>query len=404
MPRLNTWVRSGIALVPLLVLLACTEDFTTPGYCPQTCPGGSVRILDTVIDATFDLDSSYSGYVLPGEGTGLLVTTPSAADRYLIALRFGAIPDSVRVGDTLYAYTVDSVTIGLGVLARDPAATGIALQLYRAPASIDSGLTFAGVDSLLSPASFLDSISVPDTLGTGNVHAAFAGTDLVKLAIPPADSGVLAIAVEASAPAATGLELGSTFAAGYLPTLTYYVSVAELDSTRQPTPIRRFPSLGTFVQENPPTPTAQQLLVGGAPSSRVLLRFSVPDSVLIGVEILRAELILTPSEPIAGVPNMSATATARGVLSEQGAKSPLVPLLAPTTSLVVGSSDSITIEVVDIVRTWQAIQNPPAHAFFISLQPEGSSFTTPLFASTRSASGVPRLRITYVPPLEFEEP
>ena len=404
MPRLKSWVRSGVALLPLLVLLACTEDFTTPGYCPQTCPGGTVQILDTVIDATFDLDSAFTGYVQAGEGTGLLVTTANAADRYLTALRFGSIPDSVRVGDTLYTYTVDSVTIGLGVLARNPVAIGIALQLYRAPASIDSGLTFAEVDSFITAANFLDSIPVPDTLSDGNVSVTFAGADLAKLAIPPGDSGVLAIAVQATAVSATGVELGNTSAATYLPTLTYYVTVAEVDSTRQPSPIRRVPTYGTYVEESPPMPAADQLLLGSTPSSRVLVRFSVPDSVLVGVQILRAELILTPTEPIAGVPNIPAAVTARGVLSDQGAKSPLVPLLAPQTELLVGSTDSVTIEVVDIVRTWQVLENPPAQAFFLSLQPEGSSFTTPLFASTRSASGAPRLRITYVPPLEFEEP
>jgi len=62
------------------------------------------------------------------------------------------------------------------------------------------------------------------------------------------------------------------------------------------------------------------------------------------------------------------------------------------------------VEVVDIVRTWQFPTNPPAQAFFISLQPEASSFTIPIFASTRSAAGAPRLRVTYVASLDFEEP
>ena len=72
--------------------------------------------------------------------------------------------------------------------------------------------------------------------------------------------------------------------------------------------------------------------------------------------------------------------------------------------LTVGSADSVTLEVIDLVKTWQVPENPPAQAFFLSLQPEASSFTRPVFASTRSLSGAPRLRITYVAPLEFEEP
>ena len=147
-----------------------------------------------------------------------------------------------------------------------------------------------------------------------------------------------------------------------------------------------------------------ELLVGGAPSSRFIVRFNVPDSVLIGVEILRAELLLNPTQPIIGVPGIGTTITARGVLSDQGAKSPLVPLLAAATEVTVGSMDTVTVEVIELVRTWQVVDNPPAQAFFLSLQPEASSFTVPIFASTRSLAGAPRLRVTYVAPLDFEEP
>ena len=404
MRHLTHGARAFRALLPLLALAACTENFTTPGSCPETCPGGTVRILDTTLVAEFDLDSSFSGYVQAGEGTGLLVSTDSSTDRYLAAIRFGALPDSVRVGDTLYTFTIDSAAISLGVLTRNPDATGLAFQLFRAPATLDSGVTYSDVASYMTPATFLDSIAIPDTLSDGNVQVVFAGADLAKLAIPAADSGVLAVAVGLSAPAATGVGLGNTSAATYLPTITWYISVAEVDSASQPPAIRRVPTFTTFVEENPPAPQPDQLLLGGAPSSRILIRFAVPDSALVGVQILRAELILTPAEPIPGVPNIPATATARGVLSDQGAKSPLVPLLTATTELVVGSTDSLTLEVVNLVRTWQAETNPPAQAFFVSLQPEGSSFTRPVFSSTRSASGAPRLRITYVPPIGFEEP
>jgi hypothetical protein len=397
--RSGSW---GVVLV--LGLLACTEDLTTPGVCPQTCPGGSVIVRDTVLTAVLDGDSAFSGYVLAGEGTGLLVSTLEPTDQYLTAIRFGARPDSVQIGDTLYTYTIDSVAISLGVLARDPDATGIVLQLYRAPATLDSGVTYADVASYVTPATLLDSLVVPDTLQNGNLRAVFAGADLAKVDIPPADSGVLAIAVGMTADSATGVELGGTTAASFLPSMTTYISVAAVDSTDQPAPIRRVPTFDTYVEQNPPPLDPDQLQLGGAPSSRTLVRFSVPQDLLEGVEILRAELVLTPVAPIAGVPNIGTTATARGVLSDQGAKSPLVPLLTASTALTVGSADSVTLEVIELVKTWQLPENPPAQAFFLSLQPEASSFTRPVFASTRSASGAPRLRITYVAPLDFQEP
>ncbi len=395
----------GVCGALLVGLLGCTEDFTTPGSCPQTCPGGNIVIRDTVIDAVVGGDSSYFGYIAPGEGTGLLVSTAEPADQYLTAMRFGAFPDSVRIGDTLHAFVIDSVAISLGVLARDPNATGIALQVYRAPATIDSGVTFADVAGYIVPATFLDSIVVPDTLANGNLQIVFRGADLVKVAIPEADSGVMALAVSVTSDSATGVELGSTTAASFLPKVTWYISVPEVDSTKQPAPIQRVPTYDTYVQQNPPVQDPDELQVGGAPSARFIVRFSIPDSVLIGVEILRAELLLTPTMPIAGVPGIGTTITARGVLSDQGGKSPLVPLITTTTAVTVGSADSVTLEVIELVRTWQIIQGTrPAQAFFLSLQPEASSFTVPVFASTRSPSGAPRLRLTYVYPLDFEEP
>lgn len=391
-------------IVLLLGLLACTEDLTTPGTCPQTCPGGVVQVRDTVLDAVFDLDSSYSGYVFAGQGSGLLISTAGPTDQYLATVRFGTRPDSIRVGDSTYAYTIDSVAISIGVLARNPAATGIVLQMHRAPATVDSGVTYADVASYMTPATLIDTLVVPDTMANGNLRAVFSGADLLKVDIPPADSGVLAIALGMTADSNTGVELGSTTAAQFLPYIVTYITVATLDSTKQPSPIQRPPTFATYVEQTPPVIAPDQLLLGSAPSARIIVRFSVPPSALVGVEILRAELVLTPVAPVEGVPGIPSTITARGVLSDQGAKSPLVPLLATSSPLTAGSADSVTLEVIDLVKTWQLPENPPAQAFFLSLQPEASSFTRPVFASTRSVSGAPRLRITYVAPLEFEEP
>jgi hypothetical protein len=401
MLRLTNGARGSVLL---LGLLACTADLTTPGVCPQTCPGGVVQVRDTVLEAVLGMDSAFTGYVLAGEGTGLLVSTLEPTNQYLAAFRFGARPDSVRIGDSLYAYTIDSVAISVGVLARDSAATGIVLQLYRAPASLDSGVTYADLASYTTPATFLDSVVVPDTLENGNLRAVFSGADLLKVAIPPADSGVLSVAVGMTADSPTGVELGSPSAGSFLPTITTYIHVAAVDSTKQPSAVQRVPTFGTYVEQNPPVPDPDQLQLGGAPSSRILIRFSVTPAALLGLEILRAELVVTPVGPIQGVPNIGTTMTARGVLSDQGAKSPLVPLLASTTSLLVGSADSVTLEVLALVKAWQLPTSPPAQAFFLSLQPEGSSFTRPVFASTRSLSGAPHLRITYVAPLDFQEP
>ena len=216
---------------------------------------------------------------------------------------------------------------------------------------------------------------------------------------------MLAIAVGMTAPDSTGVELGSPTASTFIPTFITYATVTQVDSANQAQTILRVPTFTTYREENPVVPDPTVLRVGGAPSSRILLRFSLPPEIRNSVtEILRAELILTPTGPIEGVPGIATTITARGLLADVGAKSPLVPFLAPFTSIYADSTSTSTIEVIDIVKTWQLTTNPPAEAFFVSLQPEGSSFTRPVFASSRDAVGAPQLRITYVTPLDFQEP
>jgi len=402
MPR-PTFFACGALL--LLGLGACTEDLTTPGTCPQTCPGGQVQVRDTILSALQDQDSAFVGYVQPGQGTGLLVSTAGQSAHYLSVLKFGGRPDSILVRDTMYAYTIDSVAVSIAVLARDPAATGITLQLYRAPATVDSTVTYADLAGYETPANLMDSVAVPDTLEDGSLRIVFSGADLAKVGIPAADSGVLAIAVGMTAPDSTGVELGSPTAATFIPTFTTYATIAQVDTANQAQTIIRVPTFTTYREENPVPPDPTVLLVGGSPSSRILLRFSLPPAIRNSItQILRAQLILTPTGPIEGVPGIATTVTARGVLSDVGAKSPLVPLLAPFASIFPDSTASTSIEVIDIVKTWQLPTNPPAEAFFVSLQPEGSSFTRPVFASSRDAVGSPKLRITYVTPLDFEEP
>jgi hypothetical protein len=59
-------------------LAGCTEDLTTPGSCPQTCPGGIAQLLDTVIYAVPNGDSSFVGYQDAGGGSALLVSAEPA--------------------------------------------------------------------------------------------------------------------------------------------------------------------------------------------------------------------------------------------------------------------------------------------------------------------------------------
>jgi hypothetical protein len=270
------------------------------------------------------------------------------------------------------------------------------------PATVDTTVAFADVEAAFTPENFVDSVQVPDTLHSGTVRTVLTGTALGRVEIPAADSGVLALAVRISAPAPTGVRIGSQLGGSLIPTFFTYASATVADTAVKQT-IARTPVFTTFVEQAPAAANPDLLLVGSAPSARAMLRFALPPGIRDSAQILRAMLQLLPAEAVAGLPNDAATLQVRGVLTDLGAKSPLIPLLSSVGTLETGVTDTVEVEVASLVRTWQ-VENPAAEALMVILQPEASSFTRPVFGSTRAGPGVPRIRITYVLPFGFQEP
>src|SRR5207244_5396714 len=57
--------RRRLALVgAVLLAAACVERLTAPGHCPDFCSSGQVTVVDTLLNASINRDSSYRGYVL----------------------------------------------------------------------------------------------------------------------------------------------------------------------------------------------------------------------------------------------------------------------------------------------------------------------------------------------------
>ena len=133
-----------------------------------------------------------------------------------------------------------------------------------------------------------------------------------------------------------------------------------------------------------------------------MIRFQIPDLIRDSAQLVRATLELVPVEVPQGIPNENATIEARGVLTDLGAKSPLIPTAVGQTVIKPGQSDTVKVEVVRLVQLWQGAEPFPS-VFFVLLAPEGGSFLRPVFGSSQSAFR-PRLRISYTLPFEFEAP
>jgi len=397
------------ALMSLAVAMtACQERLTAPGDCPELCPGGSPAVFDTVLNPIPLSDSSIAGYVGRGSGVALLASNGLPAGNARAVYRFSPRGDSVPLRDTLRAYTIDSVAIGLTISARDTLLDGVKLFLYQLPPElpVDTNLAFAQLDPLLTGENLIDSILVADTLNAGQVRTTLRGADLEKVAIPPGTGGVLSLAVGIGAPVPTGVRLGSVAGTNPATFITYVtLDVPDTGAVRRQS-LTPGVAFNTFIRETTVEPDTTLITLGGEPSSRALLRFDLPPSLEDSATIVRATLELIPVEPVAGLERAPAVLQARAVLADLGAKSPVNNderlLVSDTVSS--GTADTVRLDVTPIVQFWQAASERP-EALSLTLQPEAATFTRAVFGSTRQpASSPPRLRITYLVSFPFENP
>jgi hypothetical protein len=396
------WLAAFVSVAAAIT--GCQERLTAPAECPELCPGGQSRVFDTVISPLANSDTSYVGYVQRTSAATLLVSNglPASEDRAVI--RFQARPDSIAVRDTLRAYTVDSALLALTLVARDTLVNGLKLYLYRIDPAVDADDTFESVNLQLVPAAIIDSIEVPDSVNSGLVQTVLRGAEVEKVALPTGGGGVLAMGVAMAADQPSGIRIGSS-AAGTGGTFISYVTldVPDTGSIRRQS-VTRAPAFNTFVTQSPLVPDNAFLAVGGEPSARAMLRFDLPEDIEDSATIVRATLELVPRSPMLGLRNDPALLQAKALFADLGAKSPVDVRFTSSGTLGVGSADTVRLDVTSIVQTWQAASERP-EAMFLSLLPEGASFTRPVFGSTRSGTvGGPRLRITYLKPFPFENP
>ncbi|HET6836951.1 MAG TPA: hypothetical protein VFH24_02845, partial [Gemmatimonadales bacterium] len=247
------------------------------------------------------------------------------------------------------------------------------------------------------------------SVNTGTLRAVIQGVDLARVAISPADSGVLGLGVRIDAPTPTGVRLGSS-ASGTGAVFVTYATLNVPDTgaarLRTFTMVTAFNSSLAAVQE---ADDSTLLRIGGSPSARALLRFDLPARIRDSATVVRATLELTPVVPISGLPTDPARLRARAVLADLGAKSPVESRFGVGVDTVgVGTSGTVDIEIVGLMQQlWLASSTRPT-ALTLALAPEleAASFSSPVFYSTRASDPAvrPRLRVSYLLDFPFENP
>jgi len=402
-------VKGLLAVLAAVLLCGCQEDLTSPADCPAMCPAGEPQIFDEVITPIISSDSSFSGYVQASAARARLLSNGLRGYEERAIMRFPARSDSIGVRDTLRAYAIDSVTLSFSVVARDTNLTGVQLLVYRMPRTVDSTTTYAQVDPAFVPENLVTTVPLPDTLNTGTVRTVLRGEDLARIAIPPADSGVLALGLRLDAPVFTGVRLGASGSG----TAGVFITYATLDIPDTGTArVRSLPLNATFNSTLSPAPDVDDpafLTVGGIPASRALLRFDLPARIRDSATVVRATLELNLVSPVVGLPTDPVRIWARGVLADVGAKSPVESGLVAVDTLEPGTSGTVAIEAARLIQLlWLGSSTRPT-ALVLSLaapELEAASFSRLVFYSTRTPDPAtwPRLRISYLRSFPFEIP
>ena len=393
------------ALAGVVLLGACTEKLTAPGECPGLCPSDNLEVRDTVIMAT--RDSGYAGFVPAGGGPRLLAANGYAGLDLIPMVRFARAVDSIVIQDTLRPAVFDSIMLSATVTLRDPDATGLELDFYKLPAAVavDTTTTHSEVAAELVPERLVATVPIPDTLTSGEVRVILAGADLDRVAFAPEDDKVLRLAYRLRGPAPTGVGIASQSGGTTAPGFISFMRVILPDTVISRT-IPRTIQFGGFVSSAPAdAPSPDELLLGGWPSRRAILRFDLPPMLRDTARIIRATLELTPVEPIAALPGDTARLDVRGVFSDLGPKSPRISgtggALIQTTILDNGSSEPVSIEVSRITSLWNSRNGIPS-VLMLSIAPEAATFGNARFGSSRISGFEPRLRLTFAMPYPFE--
>ncbi|MGH7614131.1 MAG: hypothetical protein ACREMW_08855 [Gemmatimonadales bacterium] len=439
---MNSSTRLGarIAMVTasvVLGVLACTEEITSPASCPDFCPSGQIVTVETLLTTAISRDSTFRGYVEAHRGNMLLAATlPSLDSRPIFQTE--PIAPRLRINTTTSDTTtgpivVDSTKLTFTLLRRDSAAHNLRLVLYRLPLGLDSTSTFAGtdaafggtpiravnLDSLFAAPGGRDSVTGDSVLRMDSVRHSVTFSlkfDTTQLPFVVADSGRLALGVRVTADGAPSAAFGASDA-GVGPEIAWFIRVDSAGTLLERPFQRRLVRFDTFVFDPPPVALDSNLIVGGVPAARALLRIALPRAIRDSSQIIRATLILVPVAPVPATPPDSFFLMVNHVAADLGAKSPIATdTIAPKSALFgPGLSDTVQIEVTSLLRFWQ-FDTTSATAVYLRLLAldrvfsteldgsEASTFTALRLYSSRTPAFRPALRLTFSRRFRFGEP
>lgn len=410
----------------IVAAVACRDDLTTGVACPSLCPGSTVNVRDTILDAV-TLDTGVRGY--PPVGTEpyiLLANRPGLDTRGVI--RFDTLPAKFTRGGIDSSITqVDSAHLLLVVdRARSRYQAPITLTLYDVDTTaldtdMDAIKALFRDDRRIGVATF-DSAAIKDTLRVALDSAPLL--DKIK------NGKRLRIGLQVTSPNPVVLRVYSRDAGSWIPGVDVQAQVSydpHPDTAVRPIPVgpesrtpTESPTLRVdltdyfVVFQAAEGGAPNDLTVGGLPGERAFMRFNVPSFILDSSTILRATLFLTQkpnrasaiADTIVIYPRL---VTASETVTDVARAAELItPPGFSFDSLTLSTADSglRSIEIVNALLRWGFFTAQKAQrAVVLTASLEGSLPGEVLFYSTEAPAALrPRLRVSYSPRTNFAVP
>jgi hypothetical protein len=409
-----------LAALAVASVAACTEDLQSGNSCPLLCPGESAPLKDTIIDAVV-LDTSASGFPTLGYEVNFLLAHRGDTLDTRIITRYDSLPQKYTFKGTDSAIVrVDSAY----VLAARPAADSAVgftadgrIEAYdvtdaandTAVASLSGQMTAANKLGELAYSAgespdtlkiLLDNGRVLDRVLNGrNLRVALrmvsAASDQIRIVSLNNGGGIGLTIVPNSDTAASRVKSGPIT---YSPVDPGYLRSALSDF--------QITVAGAAAPAN-------TLRVGGAPASRVMLKFDIPTHIVDSSVVVRASLQLTQRPSGTGdagsaVGLQIVPVAASDQLTDVHSQLEFVggALFVDSLQVVPKDSGVVALEMVRLVRAWRGqdtLRTPRLAALYLSS--EGLRVASFDFFSTEAAAALrPRLRITYVTRVNTGQP
>jgi hypothetical protein len=424
LPRIRKFALVAVVM-SAAVAGACSDNLESHAACPTLCPGQTVTLRDTVLDAVV-VDSSVPGFPALGQETYLLVSTRGDTIDTRAILRFDSLPTtftrSNSIADTAIV-GVDSAYLMLRVdtTAAHPGAP-ITVSIYDVETgNADSAATDTSVaelaplftsDRLLGSATFdgdsiTDSLRVP--IPSDSLFAFIAGGRRLRVGVQVTGTNRAQLRLGTSlnlTPAEVVFKPappGDT--AGVVPMYVQPVTYTPINS-----PLLN--DLGEFllVVKGSVNAGIPVLAVGGLPGRRIYIRFNLPPAIVDSSTVVRATLELNQiPNPLSPDPHDTAAIWPQAILASSAVTdlSRALRLLSPVGGVGLDTLERFApadsglkeFEMVQLVRAWHsALTTDDPRALAIRAEFEGASGKLYWFTPSSGAPALrPRIRITYTP-------